>query len=451
MLGISAYFFVVIWHGRSCQEMCGTILWVGEKNDSTTLQSIYSMHWWPSFQRRRFEFRARKLNVCSQMFGNVGTWHVLEDLTFNGQWTNLHDRSQNGQKLVTNDYLVWSLTFIKHVNTNSIVMWETLPNNADWDCFETPILQEILKIQNPLLEDHCAFFGNHTFVPISWMCKKQTSVSHSSTESEIISLDAGLRLDGIHALDLWDLIIAVLHGNTYQSDQERGDPCTNLVRAAPHGMIDDLDNADFYFLKRQFFSRSFVVCEGRQRNSDQHDHKGKKSDHETCFQNPQSCSWVVVRSNQSGRQNPNQVHRHQKPTRRHTDKGKFHTWWMESSFVFVQHQPFQIHRLSWSDVEKNAKRCRWRKSHSKIKANDEFVLAIKGSKRACLHCIRKPGENQVWESNTSELMNWAASKNGETCEGRLLIKLLRMECWRKVVFSRVEIWWSDGSKNGETC
>ena len=34
-------------------------------------------------------------------------------------------------------------------------------------------------------------FGSHTFVPISWMCKKQTSVSHSSTEAEIISLDAG--------------------------------------------------------------------------------------------------------------------------------------------------------------------------------------------------------------------------------------------------------------------
>ena len=38
--------------------------------------------------------------------------------------------------------------------------------------------------------------GSHTFVPISWMCKKQTSVSHSSTESEIISLDAGLCMDG---------------------------------------------------------------------------------------------------------------------------------------------------------------------------------------------------------------------------------------------------------------
>ena len=97
-------------------------------------------------------------------------------------------------------------------------------------------------------------FGSHTFIPISWMCKKQTSVSHSSTESEITSLDAGLRLDGIPALDLWDLIVAVLHGDTYQSNQEQRNPCTNLVRAAPHklpmrkkshGMIDDLDNDDF--------------------------------------------------------------------------------------------------------------------------------------------------------------------------------------------------------------
>ena len=70
-------------------------------------------------------------------------------------------------------------------------------------------------------------FGSHTFVPLSWMCQKQTSVSHCSTESAIISFDAGLRLDGIHALDLWDLIVAVLHGNTNQSNQARGDLCTN--------------------------------------------------------------------------------------------------------------------------------------------------------------------------------------------------------------------------------
>ena len=66
-------------------------------------------------------------------------------------------------------------------------------------------------------------FGSHTFVPISWMCKKQTSVSHSSTESEIISLDAGFRMDGIPALDLCVLIVNVLHGNANQSKQVHGD------------------------------------------------------------------------------------------------------------------------------------------------------------------------------------------------------------------------------------
>ena len=78
-------------------------------------------------------------------------------------------------------------------------------------------------------------FGSHTFVPISCMCEKQTSVSHSSTESEIISLDAGLRLDDIPALDSWDLIVAVL-GNTNQSHKERSDLVINKleVRSTPH-------------------------------------------------------------------------------------------------------------------------------------------------------------------------------------------------------------------------
>ena len=49
--------------------------------------------------------------------------------------------------------------------------------------------------------------GSRTFVPVSWMCKKQTSDSHSSAESEIISLDAGLRMDGLLALDLWNMLI----------------------------------------------------------------------------------------------------------------------------------------------------------------------------------------------------------------------------------------------------
>ena len=45
------------------------------------------------------------------------------------------------------------------------------------------------------------------------MRKKHTSVSHGSKESEIVSLDAGLRMDGLLALDSWDVVIEVLRSS----------------------------------------------------------------------------------------------------------------------------------------------------------------------------------------------------------------------------------------------
>ena len=86
-------------------------------------------------------------------------------------------------------------------------------------------------------------FGTQTFVPISWMCKKQSSVSHSSTESEIISLDAGLRLDGILALDLWDLIVSVL-GNTTQTTERPERPVITDKTQKSRGMTNVLNNID---------------------------------------------------------------------------------------------------------------------------------------------------------------------------------------------------------------
>ena len=68
-------------------------------------------------------------------------------------------------------------------------------------------------------------FGSGTFFPVSWMCKKQSSVSHSSTESEIISPDAGLSMDGLLALGLWDMVIEALRSNTPRLK------LSNLIRA----------------------------------------------------------------------------------------------------------------------------------------------------------------------------------------------------------------------------
>ena len=58
------------------------------------------------------------------------------------------------------------------------------------------------------------------------MCMKQTAVSHSSTESEIISLDAGLRMDGLLTLDLLDMVIEALrstNNTTRQGKRAHGD------------------------------------------------------------------------------------------------------------------------------------------------------------------------------------------------------------------------------------
>lgn len=53
--------------------------------------------------------------------------------------------------------------------------------------------------------------GPRTFAPITWLCKKQTAISRSSTEAELIALDTGLRLDALPTLNLWEMIIELFH------------------------------------------------------------------------------------------------------------------------------------------------------------------------------------------------------------------------------------------------
>ena len=74
-------------------------------------------------------------------------WSVKKLARSITKWTKSCDKRLN--RLISN---------IHHTcEYNNIVMWEILPNNADWDCFKTLTSREILKIQNPLLEEHCAF------------------------------------------------------------------------------------------------------------------------------------------------------------------------------------------------------------------------------------------------------------------------------------------------------
>ena len=158
---------LMIWW--SC-KVCGMILWVGRQDDSTTLQSIHSMHRWPPLQRRRNKICWRivtcMLSNCAEMrkfYTNWTTWYsMVSEQT---------PRSWKKPRLVTK-WVVWFLTSIRNVNKKSIPVWEALPNNAD--CVSR--LRLCWRYRG--LKFYC-----HTFVPISWISRKQTFVSHSSTES----------------------------------------------------------------------------------------------------------------------------------------------------------------------------------------------------------------------------------------------------------------------------
>ena len=251
MLGESEYLFVVLR-----KEMCGTILWVGEQDDSTTLQSTTPCIDDHHFKEEELKSVGELSNVCSQnvlkclyltRFGRPDIlWSVNKLARSITKWTKACDKRLN--RLISYIHHTCEYKQYCHVGNTAKQCRLGLFQDSDF----AGDLEDSKSTSGGTL----CVFGSHTFVPISWMCKKQTSVSHSSPESdiisldEIISLDAGLRMDGIPALDLWYLIVAVLE-NTNQSNKARWDLCPNQreVRSTPHtiqkrkrshGVINDM-------------------------------------------------------------------------------------------------------------------------------------------------------------------------------------------------------------------
>ena len=74
-----------------------------------------------------------------------------------------------------------------------------------------------------------SYWGTLTYYGLS-------SVSHSSTEADIISLDAGLRMDGILALTLWDLVIEVFHAVPIKNEQPKEKLPGNPLQATKPNM-----------------------------------------------------------------------------------------------------------------------------------------------------------------------------------------------------------------------
>ena len=214
------------------------------------------MHRWPPLQGRRNEICRRHvksiISNCSYMVILGTKWKAWYSMVSEQTCTIHHKMDQSmWQTLESID-----LIYIHH--TCEYKQYCYVGNTAQ-QCrlglFQDSDFASELEDSKSTSGGILCIFASHTFVPKSLMCKKQTSVSHSSTESKIISLDAGLRLDGIPALDLWDLIVAVL-GNTNQNRTEQGDllkkkrevcfpPHTIHKRKQSQRVIKDLDTVDF--------------------------------------------------------------------------------------------------------------------------------------------------------------------------------------------------------------
>ena len=123
-------------------------------------------------------------------------------------------------------------------------MWENTAKQCRLGLFQDSDFAGDLEDSKSTSGGTLCIFGSHTFVPISWMCKKQTAVSHSSTESEIISLDTRLRLDGLPALELWDLIVSVF-GSVSQISDRTGQLVNDVKKhQKSQGKINVMENID---------------------------------------------------------------------------------------------------------------------------------------------------------------------------------------------------------------
>ena len=99
----SSYLFMVLWHGLSCKEVCGTILWVSQQDVfNNSIKYLLHASMTTSSQEKKWNLLENCHMYALKLFWNAYNWHELDDLTFYGQQMRSHDPSQNGLRFVTN-------------------------------------------------------------------------------------------------------------------------------------------------------------------------------------------------------------------------------------------------------------------------------------------------------------------------------------------------------------
>ena len=120
------------------------------------------------------------------------------------------------------------------VTTDTIAIEETQISIVEWVSSKTRILLSTLKTLNQLQCESFVF----------------PEVEHGSTESEVFSLGAGFRMNGLFAVDLWDVVIEVLHSSNNTKSSIQGAAGNRLRNSNTKSKrqrnrdVDELSNVD---------------------------------------------------------------------------------------------------------------------------------------------------------------------------------------------------------------
>ena len=163
-------------------------------------------------------------------------------------------------------------------------------------------------------------FGGHTFVPISWMCKKQTCESHGSKESEIIYLWMQVYAWTVFPrliCGIWSLMWCIQNRVKNRMTSKHGvtrcmvkPPRNNCILRLTIEFLEDILNCpmSISFPQTRILLRRELSCISL-KTTKLWSRWSSKAEvlHRDMFQDPLSCSCLVVRQNQLGHQDPNQI------------------------------------------------------------------------------------------------------------------------------------------------
>ena len=146
-------------------------------------------------------------------------------------------------------------------------MWVILPKQCRLGLFQDSDFAGDLEDSKSTSGGTLCVFGSHTFVS-NKLDVQETNCYFSQFKQNLISfsLDTGLRLDGLPALELWDLIVFCSWKLFLVFQIDRGNlrvMITNTTSLTNKiNVMKDIDTVSFKCPIRA--SRSFIVCVRRQ-------------------------------------------------------------------------------------------------------------------------------------------------------------------------------------------